>query len=38
MGDEPAANKKPKLTSTLDKLKQYTIVVADTGDFEREYF
>lgn len=34
MGDEVATNKKPKLSSTLDRLKQYTIVVADTGDFE----
>lgn len=26
--------KKPKMPSTLDQLKSYTVVVADTGDFE----
>ena len=33
MSDEPAA-KQSKMASALDQLKQYTTVVADTGDFE----
>ncbi len=28
------AAKKSKMISSLDQLKQHTIVVADTGDFE----
>ena len=36
MSDEPAA-KQSKMASALDQLKQYTTVVADTGDFEGKY-
>jgi len=40
MGDEisgdPAA-KIQKMSSALDQLKQYTTVVADTGDFEGKW-
>ena len=32
---EPAA-KIAKMTSCLDQLKEHTVVVADTGDFEGE--
>lgn len=31
--DHPVA-KNAKLSSSLDQLKDYTVVVADTGDFE----
>ena len=30
---EPAA-KVPKMASSLDQLKDYTVIVADTGEFE----
>ena len=36
MSDEPAA-KQSKMAGALDQLKQYTTVVADTGDFEGKY-
>lgn len=34
MSEAEPANKKTKMSSSLAQLKQYTTVVADTGDFE----
>jgi hypothetical protein len=35
-GDQPA-NKKSKMTSSLAQLKEFTTVVADSGDFEGNF-